>query len=370
MDTFKKNRKKLIVNTGTLSAGGAERVLSVLSTPLADAFDEVQYVMWLDAKYPDIFYEIDPRVKIIRISQRCGSTSVLRHILWFRNYVKKEEPNLVLSFMVMVCFTVTISLLFTGIKQVVAERNDPRHFKRKWIRKLIDLLYYTSDIKGILMQTEWNKAYFLNKELYDKTSTIYNPVNMRTSCVAAALNADKKDLIVSVGRLTSQKQQTTLLDAFSEFYKTHPSYQLIIYGEGEERKNLKEYAEKLGLSSCFHLPGRSRNVLNDILPAKIFVMSSKYEGMSNALLEAMCIGLPCISTKVSGATDLIVNEENGFLVDIDDSRGISLILNRLADNVELRNRIGKKASEVYDIINSKEVSRKWVTYLCNIMNKQ
>ena len=65
---------KLIVNTGTLSAGGAERVLSILSTPFADSFDEVHYVIWLDTKYPEIFYEIDPRVNIVRVSEESGRT--------------------------------------------------------------------------------------------------------------------------------------------------------------------------------------------------------------------------------------------------------------------------------------------------------
>ena len=75
---------KLIVNTGTLSSGGAERVLSILSYPFTDAFDEVHYILWLDAKYPEIYYDVSPRVKIIRISRECGSTRIWRQMLWFR----------------------------------------------------------------------------------------------------------------------------------------------------------------------------------------------------------------------------------------------------------------------------------------------
>ena len=354
---------KLIVCTGTLAAGGAERVLSILSKPFADAFEEVQYVMWLDAKYPDIFYDIDPRVRIVRMYKESGSTSVWRQMIWFRQYVKKEKPDLVLSFMVMICFTVTVSLLFSGIRQVVAERNDPRFFKKKWLRRIINLSYHSSDVKGILMQTESNKEYFKNTALYAKTSVIYNPLKIEAWNVGAALNASKDDLVVSVGRLTSQKQQWVLLNAFARFHQSHPTYKLIIYGDGEMRESLLEQAKRLGINDSFELPGRSKQVIKDILHAKMFVMTSLYEGMSNALAEAMCIGLPCISTKVSGATDLIQSGHNGFLVEAGDVEGIVEKMALIADNQEFASQIASKASTVSELLGEKRVSSLWIEYL-------
>ena len=354
---------KLIVCTGTLAAGGAERVLSILSKPFADAFEEVQYVMWLDAKYPNIFYDIDPRVRIVRMSKESGSTSVWRQMIWFRQYVKKEKPDLVLSFMVMICFTVTVSLLFSGIRQVVAERNDPRFFKKKWLRRIINLSYLSSDVKGILMQTESNKKYFKNSTLYAKTSVIYNPLNIEARNVGAALNASKDDLVVSVGRLTIQKQQGVLLDAFARFHQSHPAYKLIIYGDGEMRESLLEQAERLGVKDFFKLPGRSKQVLRDILPAKIFVMTSLFEGMSNALAEAMCVGLPCISTKVSGATDLIQDGKNGLLAEVGDVDGISEKMNAIANNQELASQIASNATKIHELLDEERVSSKWIEYL-------
>lgn len=354
---------KLIVNTGTLSSGGAERVLSIMSTPFANSFDEVQYVMWLDAKYPEIFYKIDPRVRIIRVSVESDSSSIWHQILWFRKYIISEKPDIVLSFMVMVCFTVTASLLFTGIKQVVAERNDPRYFKNKILRRIINYSYLSSDVKGILMQTEWNKSFFKNRKLLEKTTVIYNPVNIESKYIGAALYAAKKDLVVSVGRLTRQKQQSVLLQAFAIFHKTHPSYQLVIYGEGEERENLTLLAAELGINDSFILAGRSNEIMKVLLSAKAFVISSEYEGMSNALLEAMCVGLPCISTKVSGATDLINDGKNGFLVEVGDYNRIAKVLTLLATDDQLREQISKESIQVYELLNHNIICQQWVDYL-------
>lgn len=359
---------KLIVNTGTLSAGGAERVLSVLSTPFADAYDEVQYVMWLDNKYPDIFYDIDSRIKVVRISKESNSTKIWRQMLWYRSYIKKEKPDVVVSFMVMICFTVTISLLFSGIVQVVAERNDPRFFKNKLLRALINLSYYSPDVHGIILQSKQNQDYFSKSKLYRKTSIIYNPISIESSKVGCAICVQKEKTIVSVGRLTTQKQQGVLLDAFAIFHKLHPAYKLIIYGDGEERNHLLEKAKNLGIDKFFYLPGRVSNIVDSIKSADVFVLTSDYEGMSNALIEAMCLGLPCVSTKVSGATDLIEDGQNGFLVDLRDSVGIANRIDNIVTDSDLREKLSRNATFVYNKLDKETVCSHWLLYLHDIIN--
>ncbi len=355
---------KLIVNTGTLAAGGAERVLSVLSKPFADAFDEVQYVMWLDAKYPDIFYDIDPRVKIVRLSQESGSTKTWRQMLWYRQYVKRERPDVVMTFMIALCFTVTCSLVFSGAHQVVALRNDPFQMRRKWLRRLATWSFYAPDVKGILVQTEAIRRFFESKKgLLKKTEVIYNPIVMDKQLVGAAVNAPKESTIVAVGRLSRQKQPWILIKAFQKFSQSHPSYKLIFYGEGELRQELLLLAARLGIADKVKLPGRSKDVVKDILSARIWVMTSMCEGMSNALMEAMCVGLPCISTKVSGATDLIKDGENGFLVDIEDVEAVAERLKMLADNEKLCNTIGRRAALVYEKLSDETIGQVWVDYL-------
>lgn len=355
---------KLIVNTGTLSSGGAERVLSILSKPFADAFDEVQYVMWLDDKYPDIFYEIDSRVRIVCLSKESGTSKTLRKMLWFRKYVKKEKPDVVLSFMIALCLTVTISLLFSGVPQIVSLRNDPHHMKRKWLRKLASWSFYVCDVKGIIVQTETIRNFFESKKrLYKKTKVIANPIDIDAKMVGVALQHIKENKIVCVGRLSRQKQPWVLIEAFAMFLNKHPSYQLVFYGEGELRNELISQAKQLEIENKVLFPGRSKDVLKSIIAAQMFVMTSMNEGMSNALIEAMCVGLPCISTKVSGAIDIIKDGENGFLVEIGDVNGIADKMSQLANNINLRNSMGVMASQLYEQLSCDKISKEWIEYL-------
>lgn len=359
---------KIIITIGSLSTGGAERVVSVLSKPLADEFDEVQYVLWLDHKVSEVFYEIDPRVKIVRVTQECGSKKNIDHMKWFRNYAKKEKPNLVLAFMATIGSTVALSLVGTGVPVVIAERNDPRNFKHsKMLRSVIDVMYRTPIVNGVLMQTQNNKDYFTSKKIYDKTDVIYNPVFMEKSKVGKALITPKQDVVVSVGRLSGQKDQVSLMEAFTEFHKQHPTYKMIIYGEGELRKTLEDKISSLDMQGYILLPGKSNTVIDDIMSARMFVTTTLSEGMSNALIEAMCVGLPCVSTKVSGAVDLIQNNVNGYLTDIRNKQQTIDAMNKIADNNDLQKEIGKKASDIFNELNVEMISEQWIKYIYSKM---
>lgn len=355
---------KLIVCTGTLSSGGAERVLSILSKSFADAFDEVEYVMWLDAKSGDVFYKIDSRVKIIRLCKACGSTNILKRSWWFRKHIIAQKPDIVLSFMVMINFSVIASLIGTGVKIIAAERNDPKFFHHgKILRYMINKSYMLNNVKGILMQTEKNRSYFTSNKLYNKTSVICNPISMPKEIVGSALKVGKKDIIVSVGRLTKQKQQNVMINAFAKFHTKYPNYKLIIYGEGDLRTELEKQIETMNLKDSVLLPGRTDDVFNKMQSARMFVLTSRYEGMSNSLLEAMCLGLPCISTEVSGATEVINSGYNGYLVNIDDDSGVASIMEEIACNAVLAKNIGQNATRIYRNMSVNVIAKQWINYL-------
>lgn len=343
-----------------MMSGGAERVLSILSTPFADAFDSVEYIMWLKS---DVFYKIDSRVQLTFIQDKCGSANQLQKMIWFRKHVKQESPTVILSFMVMINFSTVASLVGTRTNIIVAERNDPRFFAHgKALRKIIDWSYRLPCVKKILMQTQNNKDYFKGT-LKRKTDIIFNPVIMSENYIGAALNTPKDDLIVSVGRLESQKRQGLIIRAFAELKKTHPSYRLVIYGEGNRADELMDYACELMVDDSVSLPGRSDNVWDRIRHARAFVMSSDYEGMSNSLIEAMCLGLPCISTKVSGATDLIEQGSNGILTDSGDWEQIYEALTKVVDDETYATSLGQSAVKVYEKLKLPVIEKQWIDIL-------
>ena len=126
---------------------------------------------------------------------------------------------------------------------------------------------------------------------------------------------------------------------------------------------LQEKIDSLELQEIVLLAGRTNDLWNKISSAEAFLLTSEYEGMSNALIEAMCLGLPVISTKVAGATDLIQDGKNGFLVDVKDGKALADRMATLADSPQLREQMGHNASKVYEQVRQDKICKQWIEYL-------
>lgn len=354
--------KKIFISCATLGSGGAERVISVLSSPFASHYENVKIILWISAP---IFYEIDSRVEIVDVEKEAKSTNLLKKMLWFRKYISKESPDLILSFLYPWSMKVLLSLLFKKVNVVVAERQDPRVvFGGYPVRILRDLLYIKT--KGITVQTFENQQYYCSF-LQHKLKTIYNPINMPQETVGRGLSTTKEDSLVTVGRLRKEKNHTLLICAFADFLKTHPSYILRIYGGGEEMDNLQHFISEMKLEGKVILMGKTNDVFSAIANSRVFILSSNYEGMPNALLEAMCIGLPCISTKVSGATELIQSGTNGLLVDVNNRKQLVDAMVDIVDNPEKAEKLAEKASELYNTIRLDIIQKEWTDYVDSIL---
>lgn len=356
-------KTKLYICCVSLGSGGAERVLSNISMKFVEKYDEVKILTWISSS---IFYEIDSRIEIIDIEKECHSYSYFKKIIWFRKYIKQNKPSVILSFLAKSSICSILSIIGLNIPIIVAERNDPRYLRGgKFMIVIRDLLYNRANC--IIEQTMNNKNYFKGKKL-NKTEVIYNPVHMKPEMVGISLQTIKKKKIVNVGRLFKQKNHKLLIEAFSIFNAKHPGYKLVIYGEGDERITLEKIIEDLGLQSCVKLLGNSNSIFEEIKDAELFVLSSNFEGMPNALIEAMCLGLPCISTKVSGAVDLIQDGVNGVLVDINNKNQLASAMAHLLTNSQLKYDMGKKASEIYTMLELDKISIQWISCVDKYMN--
>lgn len=163
-----------------------------------------------------------------------------------------------------------------------------------------------------------------------------------------------------------QKNQIMLIKAFAKLHKDNPEYILKIYGEGQYRQELEMLIHNLNLDKCVYLPGSSTKIFDEIACAQLFVLSSNYEGMPNALIEAMCLGLPCISTKVSGATDLIQNNVNGILVEVGNEDELYNSMLRLIKTPELREKYASRATEINNKLEVNIIMKTWIEYLKQI----
>lgn len=348
---------KILFCSATLLHGGAERVISILSNELVNMGHDVNILLYYDRP---IWYELDDRVKVQNDEKVIGKSGVLKHIVYRHKYFKSTDADIIISFLAPINMINILAKIFTGKKLIVADRNDPRKIPVNCIiRRLRNFLYYFAN--GVVLQSINNKNYF-SKYVQNKSTVIFNPVDVGVY-KGIALRSEKKDEIIAIGRLIEQKNPFMLLEAFEKITKKFPTYTLIYYGEGNLAEEIRKKAEKLGISEKVYLPGAVKNIFEKIKNAKLYVMTSKYEGMPNALIEAMCVGIPVISTKVSGAVDLISNRENGRLIECFNVNELAETMLNLLEDYDTAVRYAEKAIELNEKLNAKQIIENWLNYI-------
>ena len=348
--------KRYIFFIGTLRNGGAERVVSVLASQMAEQGLDVEILMYYDKP---VFYELSSKVKVTAVEKETGKKGKIQNLCWLRNYFK-NNAKVVLSFLAPFNMLAIVSVFGTKVPMIVADRNDPTKVPSNiLVRKTRDILYMFAN--GVVLQTEKNKSYF-NKKVQQKSKVIYNPVDMK-GYAGAALNAKKEKIIVTAGRLMPQKNQKLLIKAFSEISLKYPEYKMVIYGEGPSRTELESLIDKLGMQEKVILPGNVSDLHEQMKLAELFVMSSDYEGMPNALIEAMCLGLPVISTKVSGKDELVQKEKNGILVDCGNEKQLIEAMDELLENPERLKAYAQENVKLVEKLDIRLIVTEWTEFI-------
>ena len=357
---------KIMFLCNSLRKGGAERVISNLTENLIKN-NEVMIVM---IENTDIEYTINKNVIInsidkIRLNNKIKSNSkIIKHLkrLIILNKLKKTyKPDVVLSFMEYPNQLLLFSNIFYKTKTIISVRNDPKILFNTTIKRIImKCLYPKSD--GIVLQTNEAKEFFPNN-IKKKCKIIVNPIN--PDFVGIRKERKTTNTIVSVGRLSEQKNHKLLIKAFSMISNDFPQYRLVIYGEGKLRKELEEEIIKLNLNNKVFLPGNVDNIIEKIYNVKIFVLSSYYEGMPNSLMEAMSLGIPCISTDCpcGGPKYLIDNRINGILVRNDNVEELANAIKELLSSEELCNSISLEAKKIGQKLNPDKINKEWKEYI-------
>lgn len=350
-------KDKLIFFCGTLTSGGAERVISVLSNSFIEYFNKVSIVLYY--RKP-IWYSINPAVDIICIENETKSNNIGKKALWFRRYIKEEQPTILISFLSPFNMFALVSLFNISCPIIVADRSDPNHNPSLcFLRLLRNFLYRFSN--GIVLQSKSSSSYF-SKPIQRKCRIINNPVFIDKQ-VGSALSVKAMKKIVTVGRLNIVKNHALLIDSFLLFHERFPEYQLVIYGEGELKEKLVSYTKEKKMEDIVLLAGPQSDILNHIVDAELFVLSSNFEGMPNALIEAMCLGLPCISTKVFGAVDLIIDGINGRLVDVKNKDELAQCMIELVSDKAKARRIALEAIKIADSLQTDYIVKEWIDYI-------
>jgi glycosyltransferase involved in cell wall biosynthesis len=300
-----------------LRFGGAERVTSVLANEWVKQGVNVR-ILLVESDETSCYPLADNvELKSCRRETQIGQVKQGAIIRAIRKEAKEWKPDAVICFYNALCGLTAIALRGTRIPLIYSERNDPNRTNQRKIDKVYKEIVEHCAAKFVFQTTGAQKCY--PKKVQDRSAVILNPLDT-TGFPTHDFTSEKKE-IVTVGRLEPQKNQKILIDAFSKFAKDFPDYKLTIYGEGSLRPELEQFIQSKGLQDRVMLPGSKNRIQEHIKDAALFVLSSDYEGIPNALIEAMAIGLPCVSTDCSpgGARELINDGENGVIVDCGNS---------------------------------------------------
>lgn len=322
---------------GGMTRGGAERVIALLANNYAKKGWSVDILLLLEETQD---YELNSGINIIALTGRKGPR-ILRVPYWLgkiRAYALKYNPNRIVAFVARINILTLIACFRMRKRIIISERNDPRSDGRGiLIKAATNLLYPLS--RAVVFQTRTAQGCF-SKAVRRKGVIITNPVY-----VPEMSEAKKEKRIVAVGRLCEQKNHKLLLEAFSQVANVCPNYSLHIFGEGGLRSLLEERIKALNLTDKAFLEGEVANIYERISQGELFVLSSEYEGLSNALMEAMALGLPCISTDCAGSTEIIDHGVNGLIVPKGDSDALAAAMIEVLKDKVLSVALGEKAKE-------------------------
>lgn len=352
---------KIVFSIPHMNLGGAQRVTYNL-------------IKWLMTNTKADVY-------LITFSQtqesQCFDLSLVHHFVIPGGYIKKINTirKIIKSISPDVLITMgTSDAIFDvpacaglKVKHIISERNDPTHFAGKILTRIMSrALMRFAD--GYIFQTK-DAQHFYGEKISRRSVVIPNPLLHTGDMPEMQYTGKDTKIIVTAGRLNKQKNHPLLIKAFKKVLYSHPDYKLVIYGEGPERKQDERLIKELGLKERVLLPGATKDVLAKIYNASMFVFPSYFEGMPNALMEAMALGIPCISTDCpcGGPRELLVNRKSGLLVPVDDEYAMVDAINYMIEHPKESKSMGQNAMRIRETHNVDKICRMWYDYFFEIM---
>ncbi len=361
---------KICLFNQDLGYGGAEKMMAWLANSLAA--DSSFFVTFLTFRDNDKDYQqLDDAVTRLRISSEKKGGNVLdivRTAVSLRKFLCRERPDAVIAFLSPAQLRLRMAAVGTGTKVIFSHRSDPYYrnfngFKAEIAGFLSDLVFRSAD--SFVFQTKRSMDYF-PPDIRRRAVVIPNPVKP-LNCQSSRIPGGDSPRVVTVSRLDiKQKRQDLLIEAFNIFNRSHPEYELCLYGSGPDLELIRSMASA---NPKIILCGVTEDVPASISTASMFVLVSDFEGIPNALLEAMSIGLPCISTDFSsgGASLLIDSPDCGRLVPCGDVDAIAGAMSFYADNIGEAERIGRNAKAVNERFSEKMIFELWRKFIVSVV---
>lgn len=310
-------KKKILIAVPQLTGGGAERVASIWANSLYD----MEYDVSVLAFYPkESEYELHDEIEKYYVTTsvdeylKIGYFTRLKII---REILKKCAPQTVISFLPAMQIWIMIASIGLRLKRIETLRVSPWHINiaGKINQILWKMCYITAD--HIILQASDQACYF-SRNIQRKCTVIPNPISNKYNSVYKKEIDSEIVNVIAVGRIDPQKNYEMMIEGFSRVINEQPKTRLRIFGDGEENyiNKLKRLVIEKDANNNIFFMGRSNQIEKEYLKSDLYLMTSDYEGLPNALMEAMACRLICISTDCkTGPKDLIKNGVNGFLIE-------------------------------------------------------
>lgn len=358
--------KRIAFYLGSLTKGGAERVV----TNLAEYFYAKGYQVFVITKLrAEVEYSLSEGITriiadITKEEERGRIQNLFLRIRKLRKIFKEVNPDVVVSFIGKNNLMSVAATRGTGIPVAVSVRSNPaREIGSGFKRKLYFAMFGMAE--GVVLQTT-EAIEFFPKSIQKKAIVLQNSLN--PEFIRQPYTGEKRKEIVTVGRIDTNKNQRMMVEAFAPIVEDFPEWTMVFYGDGEERAGLEARVQELGLTDRIIFKGTQSNIPEKIEASSIFVLPSKQEGMPNALIEAMVLGLAVISTDCpcGGPRDLIMSGENGILIPVDDTKALTEELKHLMEDEQLREKLAQNAVKLIDKVRPEFINAQWEEYLKKI----
>ncbi len=313
-------------------------------------------VRYITGLLPSLDFKIDTEIRGIR---RGEALSV---------YALKNPESIYIAFGIAYYESAFFALRSLGCKLFYGERTMPEKDYPSDEGYRAYLLGLVSKADGVILQTEWQSEFY--KGLVHNYTVINNPVK---ADLPQSFSGERRKAIINFCRVSREKNLPLLFEAMVKLHRDYPQYILEIYGntvEKHEEELLEEYKsliKKLSAEDYIKMLPPSRDIHSIARDCTMFVSSSDFEGLSNSMIEAMAIGLPCVCTDClgGGAREMIVSGENGLLVPVKDSEALYLSMKRLIEEPWLSEKCSLNAQKKKEELSLSVIADKWIKYIEN-----
>jgi GalNAc-alpha-(1->4)-GalNAc-alpha-(1->3)-diNAcBac-PP-undecaprenol alpha-1,4-N-acetyl-D-galactosaminyltransferase len=347
--------------------GGAERILALISSALADRGHEVS-VLTFDRFGSRDFYSVGADVHRVCLGvgathQSSGLAATAKRVIRIRDALRTIRPEVAVGFMHSAFVPLGIAALGTGIPVIGSERTSFAHYRTRPLQRLL-LRASIPLLKAMTVNGERVRSGF-PRALAAKMRVIPNPVIK--SCRFADPGGGRVKTLLSIGVLRPEKDHRTLLFAFAQITDRFPDWRLKIVGGGPLYDALKQQIRELNLGRV-DLPGATARVEEEYCNAQLFVLPSRYEAFPNCVAEALAHGLPAVGfADCPGTNALIIPGVNGELAHgRDRTAALSIALERLMASASERRRLAAAAPSTVERYSLASVAAQWEDFVLEI----